>query len=65
MGVRALGVLGVPAGRRAGGEGTGDHPFDLEKLEQRSRQVRELCTFIYGAWRPEPKPILATAVDWF
>src|SRR6185437_11875023 len=29
------------------GEWTADHPFDLEKLEQKSRQVRELCAFIH------------------
>lgn len=47
------------------GEWTADHPFDVEKLKQKSRQVRELCTFIHKAWHPEPKPVLATAADWF
>jgi hypothetical protein len=47
------------------GEWTADHPFDLEKLKQESRQVRELCTFIQKSLHPEPKPVLATAADWF
>ena len=47
------------------GEWTADHPFDLEKLKQKSRQVRELCTFIDKSLHPEPEPVLATAADWF
>lgn len=47
------------------GEWTADHPFDLETLEQKSRQVRELGTFIHKSLYPEPKPVLATAADWF
>jgi hypothetical protein len=46
-------------------EWTVDHPFDLEGLKRQSRQVRELCTFIDESWNPKPKPILATAADWF
>jgi hypothetical protein len=47
------------------GDWTADHPFDLEKLKQNSRQVRELCTFIHKSLHPEPEPVLATAADWF
>jgi hypothetical protein len=47
------------------GEWTADHPFDLEKLKQESRQVRELCTFIHKSLNPDPKPVLATTADWF
>jgi hypothetical protein len=49
------------------GEWTTEHPFDLEKLKQKSRQVRELCTFIDKAlhFQPKPEPVLATAADWF
>jgi hypothetical protein len=47
------------------GEWTADHPFGLEKLKQKSRQVRELCAFIDKSLNPEPKPVLATAADWF
>ena len=47
------------------GEWTADHPFDLEALKRKSRQVRELCTFIDKSWNPKPKPVLATAADWF
>ncbi len=47
------------------GEWTADHPFDLEKLKQKSRQVRDLCTFIDKSLHPEPEPVLATAADWF
>ncbi len=47
------------------GEWTADHPFDLEKLKQKSRQARELCTFIDKSLHPEPEPVLATAADWF
>jgi hypothetical protein len=47
------------------GEWTADHPFDLEKLKQKSRQVRELCTFIDKSLHPEPEPVLATVADWF
>jgi hypothetical protein len=46
-------------------EWTVDHPFDLEGLKRQSRQVRELCTFIDVSWNPKPKPVLATAADWF
>jgi hypothetical protein len=46
-------------------EWTVDHPFDLEGLKRQSRQVRELCTFIDESWNPKPKPVLATAADWF
>ncbi len=46
-------------------EWTVDHPFDLEGLKQQSRQVRELCAFIDASWNPKPKPVLATAADWF
>jgi hypothetical protein len=41
------------------------HPFDLETLKQRSRQVRELCTFIDKSLQPKPKPVPVTAADWF
>jgi hypothetical protein len=47
------------------GEWTADRPFDLEKLKQKSRQVRELCSFIHKSLHPEPKPVMATAADWF
>jgi hypothetical protein len=47
------------------GEWTTHHPFDLEKLKAKSRQVRELCAFIHKSQHPEPKPVLATAADWF
>jgi hypothetical protein len=49
------------------GEWTAEHPFDLEKLKQKSRQVRELCAFIDKAlhYEPKPEPVLATAADWF
>jgi hypothetical protein len=40
-------------------------PFDLETLKQRSRQVRELCTFIDKSLQPKPKPVPVTAADWF
>jgi hypothetical protein len=42
-----------------------DQPFDLETLKQRSRQVRELCTFIDKSLQPKPKPVPVTAADWF
>lgn len=42
-----------------------DQPFDLETLTRRSRQVRELCTFIEKSWQYQPKPIPATAAEWF
>jgi hypothetical protein len=49
------------------GEWTAEHPFDLEKLKQKSRQVREFCVFIDKAlhFEPKPEPVLATAADWF
>ncbi len=49
------------------GEWTAEHPFDLEKLKQKSRQVRELCAFIDKTlhFEPQPEPVLATAADWF
>lgn len=49
------------------GEWTADHPFDLEKLQRKSRQVRELCAFIDRTlhYEPQPEPVLATAADWF
>lgn len=48
------------------GEWTAERPFDLEKLEEKSRQVRELCAFIDRSQQdPEPEPVLATAADWF
>jgi hypothetical protein len=42
-------------------------PFDLDSLKQRSRQVRELCTFIEKSLlpKPKPKPVPVTAADWF
>jgi hypothetical protein len=47
------------------GEWTAEYPFDLEKLKRESRQVRELCAFIHKSQHPEPRPVLATAADWF
>jgi len=42
-------------------------PFDLESLKQKSRQVRELCTFIEKTLLPKPNPkaVPVTAADWF
>jgi len=42
-------------------------PFDLDSLKQKSRQVRELCTFIEKSLlpKPKPKPVPVTAADWF
>jgi hypothetical protein len=42
-------------------------PFDLDSLKQKSRQVRDLCTFIEKSLlpRPKPKPLPVTAADWF
>ncbi len=40
-------------------------PFDLEALRKKSRQVRELCTFIENSLQPKPEPELITAADWF
>jgi hypothetical protein len=40
-------------------------PFDLETLKQRSRQVRELCTFIEESLHYKPKRVPATAAEWF
>jgi hypothetical protein len=40
-------------------------PFDLETLKRRSRQVRELCTFIDKSLQPKPNPVPVTAADWF
>jgi hypothetical protein len=42
-------------------------PFDLDSLKQKSRQVRELCTFIEKSLlpRPKPKPVPVTAADCF
>ena len=42
-------------------------PFDLDSLKQKSRQVRELCTFIEKTLlpKPKPKPVPVTAADWF
>ncbi len=42
-------------------------PFDLEALKHKSRQVRELCTFIEKSLQPKPKPEPepVTAENWF
>ena len=40
-------------------------PFDLEALKRKSRQVRELCTFIEKSLQPKPKPEPVTAENWF
>ncbi|MGP0068610.1 MAG: hypothetical protein ACLQGP_34045 [Isosphaeraceae bacterium] len=40
-------------------------PFDLEALKQKSRQVRELCTFIEKSLQPKPEPEPVTAENWF
>ncbi len=45
------------------GEWTAKRPFDLAALKRESRQVRELCTFIEESLQPRPVP--ATAKDWF
>ncbi len=45
------------------GDWTADRPFDLDKLKAKSRQARELCTFIEESWKPKPVPV--TTADWF
>jgi len=47
------------------GEWVAAQPFDLETLKQKSRQVRELCTFIEKSLQYEPEPVPVTAADWF
>jgi hypothetical protein len=40
-------------------------PFDLEVLKKKSRQVRELCTFIEKSLQAKREPEPVTAADWF
>jgi hypothetical protein len=47
------------------GDWVAEQPFDLEALKQKSRQVRELCTFIEKSLHPKPEPEPVTAENWF